>query len=351
MQTIYKKDSKGKIRFLTVSTEGAVLTQTSGLLGTENPIAHLKTCKGKNIGKANETTPKDQAIKEGEAIIKDKLTQGYFETEKEAETEVIIFPMLAKDFKEREKKIDWENDIIFVQPKLDGMRCLKTGDVLMSRSGKEIENMDHIKYKLLDYDVTFDGELYVHGEDFQTNMEYVKKYREGLSERIKYCIYDVILPHNYMQRRAFLEVLEEIIDTESIMFLPSYICSSKEELIDYHGKFLAEGYEGTMVRISKSGYAINKRSDELLKYKDFKDIACTIIDIGPAETMTDWGRPVVEWNGKQFSCGTKMSHEARRDLLTNRDQYIGKTAEIRYFEEYNTGIPRFPVMVGIREDK
>ena len=46
-----------------------------------------------------------------------------------------------------------------------------------------------------------------------------------------------------------------------------------------------------------------------------------------------------------------MSHEERRELLVNKEDYIGKTAEIRYFEETDGGLPRFPVYVGIRLDK
>ena len=46
-----------------------------------------------------------------------------------------------------------------------------------------------------------------------------------------------------------------------------------------------------------------------------------------------------------------MSHQEKEEMLSNKDEYIGKTAEIRYFEESEDGIPRFPVMVGIRLDK
>ena len=47
----------------------------------------------------------------------------------------------------------------------------------------------------------------------------------------------------------------------------------------------------------------------------------------------------------------KYSHEEREDFLTNKKKYIGKPAEIRFFEYTDAGIPRFPVMVGIRLDK
>jgi len=37
--------------------------------------------------------------------------------------------------------------------------------------------------------------------------------------------------------------------------------------------------------------------------------------------------------------------------LTNKEKYIGKLANIRYFELTDDGIPRFPVMIGIHEDR
>ena len=47
----------------------------------------------------------------------------------------------------------------------------------------------------------------------------------------------------------------------------------------------------------------------------------------------------------------KFSHAEREEILINKENYIGKTAEIRFFEYTEDGIPRFPVAVGIRLDK
>lgn len=360
-KTIYKKDSKGNYRYLTVNMFDDKLQQISGITNTSNPIIHEKICKPKNIGKSNETSGNEQAYKEAEALIKDKLTKGYFETIEEAQSEEVILPMLAKDYKKESHKIDWDNDEVITQPKYDGMRALchcRKGKYpfLMSRDGKIIENMDHIlkDFSLVDEDVIFDGELYCK-EDFQTNMTYIKKYRKDLTEQIKFNCYDVVLDKPFLERVDFIEEFntDVLSNCENIIWVTddNRFINSEEELKEMHQYYLSEGYEGTMIRINKSGYKINGRSSDLLKYKDFLDIDCKIISIGPAESRPDWGRPVLEWNGKQFSCGTKMSHEARKELLTNADKYIGKTANIRYFELSNTGVPRFPIMIGIHEDR
>lgn len=116
-------------------------------------------------------------------------------------------------------------------------------------------------------------------------------------------------------------------------------------------RFLDRGYEGAMLRHSLAGYKINKRDDQLLKIKNFIDIQGVIIDIVPCDKKPLWGKPIISWNGVEFEAGTKMTHEQKMELLTNKKDYIGKTAEVRYFELYDSGKPRFPIMYGIRLDK
>ena len=84
--------------------------------------------------------------------------------------------------------------------------------------------------------------------------------------------------------------------------------------------------------------------------KDFKDIACEIIDVTPSEKRPTHGIFVCEHNGVTFGCGMKFPHKFREEVLINKEDYIGSTAEIRFFEYTDDGAPRFPVCVGIRLD-
>ena len=127
--------------------------------------------------------------------------------------------------------------------------------------------------------------------------------------------------------------------------------TSEEELIKYHQQFISENFEGSMVRWGNEGYKVNGRSSSLLKYKDFSDLDCKIMDITSNEANSLHGTPHFQLNGKYFKAGVKMSHDDREDLLTNKDQYIGKIANIRYFELTDDGIPRFPIMIGIHDDR
>ena len=80
MKTLYKKDSKSKIRIWKIWTNNNELIQESGLIDG-NLVKHSKVCKSKNIGKSNETTPYGQALLEMESSYKSKLTEGYYSLE------------------------------------------------------------------------------------------------------------------------------------------------------------------------------------------------------------------------------------------------------------------------------
>lgn len=328
--------------------------QSSGVLDTPNEVTHLKRATPKNVGKANETTAEQQALLEVQSSIKEKLTEGYFKTQKEAEENEVILPMLAKDYHKEKHKIDW--DFCYVQPKLDGMRCLafiKDGIVkLMSRDGKIIQNMQHIEKELstIKHDVILDGELYnLDLGSFQNQMKAIKKYTKDFSEKIMYNVYDIVESNNFTVRNALVNAL--VIEFKNVVHVETTVISNEEDLIKAHQINISNGYEGSIVRWGNDVYKVNARSSNLLKYKDFQDIALPIKDIIPAEQRPEWGKPIFELNGKEFSAGMKYSHEDRIDFLKNKSTYIGTTAEIRYFEMTDGGLPRFPTMWGIRLDK
>ena len=349
-KTIYKTDSKGKVRFLTVRTEGADLIQESGLLDSTSPVEHRSTCTGKNIDKSNETTPEQQAELEAQAKIDAKITEGYFETIESAKNTEVILPMLAKNYKDVCGKIDWSKPV-FVQPKLDGMRALAKPGEMISRKGNAIETMSHVMDEVdpLSLDGLLDGELYAHGLNFQENMRLIKKIRPGETEKVMYHVYDMV--YRYLPFAKRYAILKDLVaDCKMIELVPTHQINSEEELKQWHAKFLSEGYEGTIIRHSDAGYAINHRDDQLLKYKDFLDMACEVIDVIPSEKNPTQGVVRCKIAAGTFGCGMKFSHAEREEILRNKDQYIGKMAEVRFFEYSEEGIPRFPVCCGFRED-
>jgi len=342
---IYKLDSKGKLRVLEIESSNGYLIQTSGLLDGKK-VEHKKLCKPKNIGKVNETTEITQSELEVDALILKKLREGYFETIEEAKTVKVILPMLAHDYFKKEKKVQFP---CYAQPKLDGMRGLGNMGKLISRANKEIITLKHIQNDLKGFEEYIDGELYAHGLTFQENMKIIKKYREGQTENVKYHVYDMISDKPFIERYNELKTI--VFGLPNIEVVPLVKINNPTELEAYYGKFMSEGYEGIMIRWGTDGYKINGRSDNLLKYKKFFDVAVPIVDITPNDANPTHGTIWVEYNGKVVKTGARLSHTEREEYLSNKEEYIGKTAEVRYFETTDDGSLRFPVFVGTRLDK
>ena len=264
--------------------------------------------------------------------------------------------MLAKSYNDEKHKIDWLKDKVYVQPKLDGQRCLafiKNNSItLMSRDGKIIKNMDHIELSLsfISEDCVLDGELYsLELGSFQENMKAIKKYRKGITEKIQYNVYDCVSEENFTKR--FNKAQKLIEGIENTCIVSTMAITDDNQLTKFHQNNIQMGYEGSIIRWGISGYKSNGRSSNLLKYKEFLDIDLKIVDITPNEVSTKQGTPWVEYKGNKVKCGVKMSHEDREDLLTNKSLYIGQIANVRYFEETDGKSLRFPVMVGIHEDR
>lgn len=348
-KTIYKKDSKGKLRFLRAFSDKGELIQFSGIVGSEKFVEHRSMCKPKNIGKSNQTSVEEQAVYEAERKLTNKMSEGYFEKIEDAETETVILPMLAKDYKKESHKVQYP---CYVQPKLDGMRALYNGGYITSRKGKDIETMNHIVDDVANSTAyILDGELYAHGMTFQENMRLIKKYRPRLSEDVIYHVYDLIADAPFHDR---LVKLHEIVKDNytTVKVVDTFMVSCEEEMLIHHARFIEEGYEGTIVRHSEAGYAVNKRDSQLLKYKDFIDETYKVVKILPSDKNPTHG--VVHCalpTGATFGCGMKFSHAEREDILANPEKYLGQTAEVRFFEYTDGGVPRFPVCVGFRLDK
>jgi len=366
---IYKKDSKGKIRSLEVTAVNGHLIQTSGLLDGKK-VEHKKLCKAKNVGRSNETDPAQQAKLESTALIIKKIREGYFYSEEEALSNNVIMPMLAKDYFKEKKKLAKLTKIA-VQPKLDGIRCVvhcsyanNTIDAL-SRKNKPIKNiwpiLDDIMTEYKNYcenheifeDIILDGELYMHGKTFQEVSKLVKNDWGARNETPQYWIYDIIIPDMDFQERAivisntFAEYEGDnivIVDTKTI---DNDVDTIKETFANY----INMDYEGMMVRVLKSKYKVTGRSSDLLKYKEFITVTLPIADITPNDANPNHGTVWTIFKGNLQRSGAKLSHEDREDLLTNRDEYVGRMGEFRYFEETDDGYMRFPVFLGMRDDK
>ncbi len=341
------------------------------------------TCKPKNVGRANATTGEEQAIKEAIAKHDKKLESGYHLNVENIENKRFYEPMLAQDFKNKNRKKEVEGELdesgvgatVFSQPKLDGIRCIATKDGLFTRSGKPIEAVPHISEALKGFFKAYpnsilDGELYSHAykDDFNKIIHLVRKQNltdEHLAESkkmIQYYIYDAPRIAKLEESASFGDRYAALIyalgstDTgysniwDSLVLVQTDEIQSLEELDEYYGDYIEEGFEGQMIRID-APYE-NKRSKYLLKRKDFVDEEYTIL--GYEEGKGNRAGTIKHFKfenkeGKEFNSNVKGTFEYLTELLEKAEDLIGKQATVKYFNLTPDGVPRFPYVIAIRD--
>lgn len=359
--TLYGRSESGKIKQWSVSVlrlgDGtSYITVEHGYEDGKKQQDQRCISEGKNIGKANETTPYAQAISEARSLWNKKKDEGYVEDKSSIpENDAGMFlPMLAQSYDKHWKKIKFP---CWAQPKLDGMRAIarKEGGVvtMWSRKGKPIEIATEILSELSeimkDGECT-DGELYFHGWTFQRLISAVKK-RCDDTKLVQYHIYD--RPHKSLSfEDRFIKVHEKIMEwPERLVPVLTVKVKDSDELRGWEEKFIQNGYEGLMARNGGSMYDYKNRSYDLQKVKRFQDAEFTIIG-GKDGQGREEGLIIFQCdNGKggTFDVRPRGSHEVRAQMFKSLNSYIGKDLTVRFFEYSEDGNPRFPVGIIVRD--
>jgi DNA ligase-1 len=387
LPTLFKIDSIGRLREWTVHIEDSQFYAIKGLVEGKKTQDKSTRCVAKNVGRSNETTPQSQAGLEAQSKWQKKLDADYAETPEGAKTKKFFEPMLALNYDDRKAEVQYP---IYSQPKLDGIRCIvrKEGDELIARSrkGKIIYAVPHILSSLKGLFEThpntiLDGELYNHElkENFNkitslvrkqkpvrgkndTDASFAKKQKafaerlEEARETIQYWIYDTPQINILGSNANFSLRLEELNSlfpqSNSLVLVATSQIHNEKGLDEVYGAYLEDGYEGQMIR-TNSPYDENKRSKTLLKRKEFQDAEYKVIDIDEGNgNRSGTCKHLVcycEKTGKTFNSNVKGSWEYLKEILDNKDQYIGKEATIKFFQLTPDGIPRFPYAIAFRD--
>lgn len=371
--TLYKNHG-AKIGYWTgaalATVDGAEVRLTYAKTMDGKPVTKVDPIVGKNIGRANETTPQQQAMLELESRVNKQLDKGYVRTIAEASAPAtntlgLKKPMLAHPIhKVKEESIDWDDAL--AQPKLDGHRTMVKG-ILYSRQGKEIL-LPHIRDWLGDHqllDVGLDGELYVHGTMLQDIGSLIKKPREE-SLQLQYHIYDLVRDERYSERYEMLEMLlgdGALAGDSPIRLVPAIKVTDRAALDEMHREWLAGGYEGSILRHGKAGYEDDKRSGSLLKVKDFDDTEFKVINYKLGTPYTQFGDngevvavyqvPVWEFDngdGKTFEATAQGDMRQKHEQAMNADHFVGLWATVQHFGRSKDGLPLLPVVLRWKED-
>jgi DNA ligase-1 len=275
---------------------------------------------------------------------------------------------------------------ILASKKLDGVRCL-VQDVLVSRTLKAIPNV-HVQKKFAGMPEGIDGELIVgdpREPDAYRKTVSVVMSEDKPADDVKFYFFD--------RYSAFLPFEKRLYDAHAAMgrkrdhpgveIVQHVRIKNAADLTQLEEMWLAEGYEGVMLRSPEGPYKEGRSSERegyLLKLKRFEDAEAEIIGfveeqentnaamqnaLGHTERSTAKAGMVGKdrlgkfevigvggtYDGQEFSVGGGFTAEMRKEFWADRKNLLFKKLKYKYFAGGSKERPRFPVFLGWRDER
>jgi len=359
---LYSRTSTGAVQTWEIEIERNKYRTISGQKDGKKTISEWTECEGKSVGRSNETTADDQAVRDATSTWeKKKKSGGYHENELDIDEQNFLEPMLAKHFKDRLDKVTYP---VLVDRKYNGMRCIVKRDGMWTRKGERILSAPHI-FEAVEHlfeqfpDLVIDGELYNHEYRYKLNeiISLVRRTKNitaahlaASKKTIKYYVYDGfgftsstgyvdMQTKNLDRRTGTWELLQRI---PEIVPVDHGIAKNEQDVWEIYQTYVDDGYEGAMVRINAE-YK-NGRSSNLLKVKPEDDDEFEIVDVveGVGNRSGMAGKVVVKMkDGRTFGCGMKGNTDQFKEVLRNKTNYIGQAVTIQYNGFTGKGIPNY----------
>jgi DNA ligase-1 len=351
-QTLYKSTKSEALQQWSISTEGATFTCVFGRVDGKLQ-SQTTTCEGKNIGRANETTPEQQAILEAEALVTKKLKSGY-STSITCDSEVQL-PMKVKSYQDQISNVKFP---CISTPKLDGVNAIvrRANGALTwySRGGEIYPDIPHLTqsvHKAMDvlYSNELNGELYIHGEYLQDIQSAVKKPKD-LSQQLTFAIFDIAdSTEPYSERRNLLRSAKaNHVGLIGVSFIVGVVCLDHTNIENHYKESIRGGYEGTVIKNLDGLYQHNVRSSEQFKYKKAQSAEFLIAGF----ELDKRSHPVFHLfadstQSKVFKAKPKGTHEFLSSI--DPQTYIGQWATLEYETLSKDSIPLKPIFIGLRK--
>ena len=287
MAILYGESSSGKIKqwqiFVEALADGTALTTTeAGYVGGKIQIIPKMTRKGKNIGKANETTPFNQAVFDAASKFEKQRNKNYetvlelFDPQPKGTGLVVgpyyeprlMLPQLAKGV--GKGKIAFP---CYMQPKLNGICDLtETMGIHHTRGGKLFGTLEHLDpwIDAIDSYAPLHGELYTHGWSLQKISSYTKKAKPD-QDKLEFWVYAIADP-----KRDYKDLWEEFVSIMGrfgpecpIKITPTVVVNNYGEAKKCHDDWVEQGFEGGMLKNFDGTYVFQFRSSDIEKAKTY----------------------------------------------------------------------------------
>lgn len=402
--TLFQQDSKSSrlnewsVRVLETPDKIYVIRTSHGIAGGKKITSDVEIREGKNLGRKNQTSPKEQALFEAESDFKKKIKRGYQlgppqheqeeplhaskkkddgSPQKSKSRRRVIKPMLAHEFKLDETPLRCP---VFIQTKLDGVRCLIWIDdegniVFQSRNNTIFQPFEHIiddARRLLSCmqeehpeKIVLDGELYRHGFDFSKITSTVRRMKTKHPDllQLQFYVYDWFNldadknrePYSeryLLLRRSFEKICHEL---RNIIFTETKEASNRDEILKLHQLYtsLPVPFEGIIIRSPGGIYKNGGRSRDLLKYKTFHDAEFLVLGYEEGKgLLKETPVFICQTNSspiRTFNVVLRGSIQEKKEIFQKADDYKGKMITVKFQSLSEDGVPRFPVGIGFRD--
>ena len=277
-------------------------------------------------------------------------------------------PMLA--YPVSDKPVDYTKPV-FMQPKLDGVRCLiqynklNCGEhevVAYSRTGKQWKNIAHICVALKPFfakhpNVILDGELYNHAlrDDFEKIISCVRKTKPTAIDRaesrklVQFHCYDIVDETMLFEDR-YKFVFDNLRDCYGVRTVVTRAVGNESLSKVVHQQNLDAGYEGSILRLNDVYQC--KRSHSLRKFKDFHDAEATLTSWveGKGKRAGTIGKfMAVDADGNEFGMPVMDNFKKLQTMFDEMKTWVGKQATFTYFERTKANSYRHPLFKAIRD--
>ncbi|MBR7888008.1 DNA ligase [Marinomonas sp. A79] len=236
-----------------------------------------------------------------------------------------------------------------VSEKLDGVRAIWTGKVLMSRQGNPIHAPDWFTAPLPN--IWLDGELWSRRNDFEFIVSTVRKNVPVEKEwrQIRYMIFDAPDQAHLMtfaQRyQRYSSIIEEA-NLNHLLAVEQFSVTDNQQLSLLLDKYVAKGAEGLMLHRKDARFE-SGRTDNLLKLKPYMDAEAKVVEVleGTGKYTAMMGAVLVEMpSGLRFKIGSGFSDQERR-----LPPEIGQQITYKYHGFTERGVPRFASFLRYRD--
>lgn len=375
-------------------TISQVWTET-GIIGGKITRHSPTYPKPTNVGRANERNYLEQAMVTARSLYLKKIETGFSTNKNKKEISSVhtkYFPMLVRKYEDEMKHMKYP---LYVQPKLDGVRCLtflntdpknnpNIDNVIMySRQRKDYIGFDEMKKELLPVLVKYwdngsiyiDGELYKHGMNLQTISGAVRNPERETKEEYKglqYWIYDTFYPskqEEFKDRVTRLHDMEKSheLQSDNIIITKTDFVKDIESQEYLYNQYIKKKYEGVIIRNADSYYLTDSsktsakiRSRFVLKRKakftdEFEVIGFTQGDKGKDKGAIIWILKTKNSNKEFHATPKNISYDARYELYNEAKKYFdnkfnGRLMTIEFEDLSYDGVPLRAKSIGFRNN-